>query len=95
MNKAPNMAIGSEELQEIDRSLSGDATGASVVAALRQRFPQLSWTLCDATDVTEAPFRSYPRFDLHLLDRADHCVRITTEPEKATGLVVAARALHS
>ena len=89
------MAIGSEELKEIDQCLSGDAVASSAVAALRLRFPKLSWTLCDASDVAEAPFRSYPRFDLHLLDRADHCVRITTEPERATGVVVAARSLHS
>jgi hypothetical protein len=87
------MAIGAEDWTEIDRALTGAALGARAVAELRRRFPSLSWTRCDASDVTEPPYRSYPRFDVHLVDSADHCVRITTDPEHATGLVVADRTI--
>jgi hypothetical protein len=41
--------------------------------------------------VTETPFRSFSRFDIHLLDSADHCVQITVDPACATGIVLAAR----
>jgi hypothetical protein len=85
------MALGTEELMEIDRVLSAPDADARVVAEMRQRFPHLSWTRCDASDVTETPFRSYRRFDIHLVDRTDHCVQITADPARASGIVVAAR----
>jgi hypothetical protein len=85
------MALGTEELMEIDRALSAPDADARVVAEMRQRFPHLSWTKCDASDVTETPFRSYGRFDIHLVDRTDHCVQITADPTRASGIIVAAR----
>ena len=85
------MAIASDDWNEIEASLSDKAADAAAVAALRKRFPLLSWTRCDDTDVTETPFRSYSRLDVHLVDAVDHCVRMTTELAAATGLVVAFR----
>ena len=54
--------------------LSSPDADARVFAQLRSRFPHLSWTKCDASDVTESPFRIYSRFEVHLVDRSDHCV---------------------
>ena len=85
------MALGADELLAIEAVLSAPDADARGVAQLRGRFPHLSWTRCDASDVTESPFRSYSRFDLHLLDRSDHCVQITTDPARATGIVLADR----
>lgn len=85
------MAVSAEELNEIDRVLSEPSPDVNVVAELRRRFPHLSWTRCDASDVSEAPFRSHARFDVHLLDSADHCARITADPARATGVVLAQR----
>ncbi|TCT07872.1 hypothetical protein [Aquabacter spiritensis] len=85
------MALKADDLEDIERILSMGDAGPGVLADLRLRFPHLSWTRCDASDVSEAPFRSFPGCDLHLLDAADHCVRITEDPAAATGLVVAAR----
>jgi hypothetical protein len=81
------MAVSTEELAEIDRILSSESP--VVLADLRAKFPHLSWTKCDASDVIETPFRSYGACDLHLLDAADHCVQVTTEPSRATGLILA------
>jgi len=89
------MALGTEELMEIDRVFSAPEVDAHVVAEMRQRFPHLSWTRCDASDVTETPFRSYRRFDIHLVDRTDHCVQITADPARASGIVVADRKVMS
>jgi hypothetical protein len=89
------MALGADELNEIDRVLSDPAVDARVVAELRQRFPHLSWTKCDASDVTEIPFRSYTRFELHLVDRSDHCLQITADPMRASGIVLADRNVTS
>jgi len=85
------MALGPNELLEIDQVLSAPDADARVLAQLRSRFPNLSWTRCDASDVTESPFRSYSRFDVHLVDRSDHCVQITADPARATGIVLANR----
>jgi hypothetical protein len=87
------MALGPDELLEIDGVLSASDTDALVFAQLRSRFPHLSWTRCDASDVTESPFRTYSRFEVHLVDRSDHCVQITTDPARATGIVLADRSL--
>lgn len=85
------MALGANELLVIDEALSAPGADARVLAQLRSRFPNLSWTRCDASDVTEEPFRTYSRFDLHLVDRSDHCVQITADPARATGIVLADR----
>ena len=89
------MALGPDELNEIDAALSAPDADASVFAQLRSRFPHLSWTRCDASDVTESPFRTYSRFDVHLVDRSDHCVTITADPARASGIVLANRTITS
>lgn len=85
------MAVSTDELTAIDQMLSGPPTDAQTFAELRRRFPHLTWTRCDASDVIEAPFRSYAQFDVHLLDSADHCSQITADPSRATGIILARR----
>jgi hypothetical protein len=87
------MALRADELTEIDKVLSGADAGADaqVLGELRRRFPHLSWTRCDAADVTETPFRTFSRYDVHLLDSIDHCSHITADPARATGVVLAKR----
>jgi len=87
------MALGPDELLQIDEALSAPGVDAGVFAQLRSRFPHLSWTRCDASDVTESPFRTYSRFEVHLVDRSDHCVQITADPARATGIVLAERSV--
>jgi hypothetical protein len=85
------MALSADDLSEIDKMLSATDVDAQVFDALRRRFPHLTWTRCDASDVTEAPFSSYSRFDVHLLDSAGHCARVTADPAQATGIILAKR----
>jgi hypothetical protein len=85
------MALGPDELEEIEGVLSAPDADARVFVQLRNRFPHLSWTRCDASDVTESPYRTYSRFEVHLVDRSDHCVQITADPARATGIVLADR----
>lgn len=83
------MALSILQLESIEKFLQDEAARGSV-AAFRAEFPGVTITRCDASDVQDdAPFRSYPQFDLYLLDARDHCVRLTTEPSNATGVVVA------
>jgi hypothetical protein len=85
------MAVGVDDLSEIERLLARADNAAGAVAGLRRQFPHLSWTSCDASDLTEVPFRSFSKFDIHLLDSADHCTQITGDPARATGIVLADR----
>lgn len=89
------MALSTDELMEIDALLAAPDAQAQAFAELRRRFPHLSWTRCDAADVTETPFRVYARFDVHLLDSVGHCAQITLDPARATGIVLAQRSMLS
>jgi hypothetical protein len=85
------MALSAEELTEIEQVLSGLAADAPVIPEMKGRFPKLSWTRCDASDVVEAPYRSSAMYDIHLLNSSDHCSQITSDPAKATGIILAKR----
>ncbi|MGY4627406.1 DUF6129 family protein [Bradyrhizobium sp. USDA 4486] len=85
------MALTAEEVIEIERLLAAEGAEMGPFVELRRRFPQLAWVRCDASDVTDRPFRQFPHFDLHLIDGADHCVQITADPTRATGIVLAKR----
>lgn len=86
------MALDENELIELEQVITAAEGRASLLPELRRRFPHLALVRCDASDVTEPPFRSFPHFDLHLLDRSDHCVQITADPLLAIGIVLAATA---
>jgi len=85
------MALSDTELSEIEKVLSAENAAAGAFSELRQRFPKFSWTQCDASDVYDTPFRTFPQYDLHLLDTADHCAQLTTDLERATGIILAKR----
>lgn len=85
------MALGSEQLRQIEQFLMSDAASRNA-EAFRREFPGVTLTRCDALDMQEeTPFRSYPEFDLYLIDARDHCVQLTTDPAAATGIVLAQR----
>lgn len=85
------MSIDVQEIADIEKLLAS-APPETLFVELRERFPDLSLTRCDAADIdTETPFREYGRFSLYLVDAADHCWRLTDDPRRATGIVVAVR----
>ncbi|MBI4721373.1 MAG: hypothetical protein HY770_09180 [Chitinivibrionia bacterium] len=85
------MGLSAGEISEIDALLGAPDAGPSTLAALRARFPKLSLTRVDPSDIgVEAPFRQYKLFDLYLVDGSNHCLSLTDNPELATGLVVTA-----
>jgi uncharacterized protein DUF6129 len=90
------MALSREQLADIESLLGAPGVDVSVLLEIRHRFPQLSLTRCDESDVdTEKPFRTYPRFSLYLVDGAAHCWQLTPDPERATGLVVVERKVRA
>lgn len=63
----------------------------ATLQSLRQGWPDLHFTLCSDDDI---PARLTPAveardFNLYLVSNAQHCIAFTTEPEAATGLVLA------
>jgi hypothetical protein len=85
------MALSADDFTEIDALLVATDAHMRPFSELRRRFPHLSWTCCDASDVTEEPFRVYEQCEIHLLDSVDHCSHITSDPARATGIVLARR----
>ncbi len=84
------MGIAPELLEAIDATLATAAADPAAVGALRKLAPGIHAIRCDKTDVQdEIPFRSYEHCDLFLLDGREHCVKVTSDPTVATGLVVA------
>lgn len=87
------MALAADTLKEIQALLeNGASNNAERIANVRKAFPDLSLTRCDASDMdAETPVLETPGFYVYLLDTSEHCVRITTDPAAATGLIVAER----
>jgi hypothetical protein len=84
------MAIAADALDQIRTLLEGEGSTAERIASLRKAFPGVSLTRCDASDMdTETPVLETAGFDVYLIDTSEHCARITTQPEAATGLIIA------
>ena len=61
------------------------------IAHLRREWPGIHFTFCDDDDV---PARLSPALDgenirLYLVSNAEHCIAFTSQPEAATGIVLA------
>jgi hypothetical protein len=86
------MALTADALEQIRALLEGEGPAAERIASLRKALPGISLTRCDASDMdTETPALTLPGFDVYFIDTSEHCARITTQPEAATGLIVAER----
>ena len=86
------MALTPADIAGIEAALSQAGAVAKAYAALRTRFPKLSLTRADESDMgMETPFRQYALFDLYLVDGGNHCWTVTGSPERATGLILAAK----
>ena len=85
------MTLSKERLEEITHYLAETELLAIDLSALKARFPHVGWTRCDASDVDEDPFQTVGRFELHLMDGRDHCIKITDRTAEATGIILAER----
>jgi hypothetical protein len=83
------MPLDAADLLDIETLLSEADDSFHLFARVRQRFPTLTVTRCDPSDVDlETPIRATPRFSVYLVDGVDHCWRLTTDVARATGLVL-------
>ncbi|WOJ90992.1 hypothetical protein RZS28_06825 [Methylocapsa polymorpha] len=82
-------SLTTENLAQIEALLSGPDADPSVLQDFRQRFPGVSLTRCDPSDVDgERPYKEFARFNLFLVSAVNHCVTMTRDPAIATGIIV-------
>jgi hypothetical protein len=82
-------SLSSENLSQIETLLGAPDADPSMLTDFRQRFPGVSVTRCDSSDVDgERPYKEFPRFKLYLVSAANHCVTMTRDPSIATGIIV-------
>ena len=85
--------ITAERLDQVVAILARAGISHETIGALRQALAPIHFTWCQDDDLgdgaTTAPARSAPTFKLYLVDGRDHCMRLTTDPESATGILVA------
>jgi len=86
------MCITSATLDRIEAALTEfNKLTNNPLPLLKDCFPGLSFVRLSARDIDEPPFRVLEHYNLYLLDAREHCVKLTNEPEAATGIVVAQR----
>lgn len=63
----------------------------AMVMALRARWPDLHFTWCFDDDVgdRDAPVRELEGANIYLVDGSGHCLSITANPARATGVLIA------
>ena len=62
----------------------------TAVATLRGMWPDIHFTYCSDDDVmTAKPVRESDGFNIYLVDGREHCLKFTSDPQNATGLVLA------
>lgn len=86
------MSIAPSTLNEIAQTLTQfDLLSHNPVAILKGCFPGLTILRCALADMSEPPYRALEHFNLYLLDGREHCVELTHDPERATGVLIATR----
>lgn len=89
------MALDSIRIDAItdlaNRLFANGLPPAAVLQAVRDSFADLVVTGCLESAMVEEPFREEPDYLLFLVDRSEHCWKITDDPERAQGVVFAQR----
>ena len=84
------MALSEAQITAIEASIDGlRAAGDSLLAGLREQFPDVVFVRCDAQDMEGTPFRSNAHCRLYLFDRSEICIRLTDQLDAADGVIVA------
>ena len=82
--------ISPEQLQAVAERISAATLNDELISELRAEFAPLHFTYCSNDDVGDyTPALENDKFVLYLIDGREHCLKLTTDYEMATGLVVA------
>ncbi|MDD2758660.1 MAG: DUF6129 family protein [Methylomonas sp.] len=82
--------ISSEQLQRVAAAIRSGTLSESLVATLRSENPGIHFTYCMDDDLpNHEPVLEDAGFNLYLVDGREHCLRLTSNYEHATGIVIA------
>jgi len=81
-----------ETISRVKEVLSEQGVDEGSVGALRNQFPDVHFTYCTEDDIHSGkPVEETDQFSIYLVDSREHCLSLTSNPEIATGLVIAER----
>lgn len=82
--------ITAGRLEQVTRIVARAGLNDQTLSALREAFPEMHLTYCMDDDVGIAePVARADGFNVYLVDGRAHCLRFTSDPASATGLVLA------
>lgn len=82
--------ITSQLVEAIAKVLNEEALQEATVFKLRQAHPGIHFTYCSDDDVGSCKaVWEQPDFNIYLVDGHDHCLKLTSEYSRATGLILA------
>lgn len=82
--------IAAETIDQVVQRLGQIGPGEESLRQLRTDFPKIHFTYCMDDDVFgPKPAYESGAYNLYYIDGRDHCLAFTSEPEIATGIVVA------
>lgn len=84
--------ITNAKLAQIVQRVEHQEINGHLLSHLRRVYPELHFTYCLDTDVIEEvpPVEKRSAFNVYLVDGREHCLRLTTDHNIATGVVLAA-----
>lgn len=90
------MALTPAKLDSIAALAAAAANPRASVAELRRQHPGVSFTCCDASDMSAdlEPYQSHSGFDLYLVNGSGHCWDLTADIQAATGVLIARTPHH-
>lgn len=85
------MTLTPAKLDSIAALAAAAANPRASVVELRRQYPGLSFTCCDASDMSAdlEPYQSQSGFDLYLVNGSGHCWDLTADMQAATGVLIA------
>lgn len=82
--------INIEQLQFIASNIKAEALNESLLADLRNEYPDIHFTYCMEDDIpNHQPLLECDGFNLYLVDGREHCLCLTRNLEHASGIVIA------
>ena len=82
--------LESDVIDQISKLVEEHGLDEDAVTSLRGKWPDIHFTYCSDDDVLgPQPVREFDTFNVYLVDGRDHCLKFTSDPASATGLVLA------
>ena len=79
-----------DQLNQVAEHIGTNLLSEMLIADIRQAFPGIHFTYCMDDDIpNNQPVYNGRNFNLYLVDGREHCLCLTHQFEKATGIVIA------